>query len=121
MHEGSIDLAALRRLLDVIGGDAGDFAELVDDYAAGAPELVAKIRDAASSMDWESVFRAAHTLKSNAKDFGAHRLAALCANLETAARQGRVEQPETLISEVESEEVTARQALQNISVNDLPD
>jgi HPt (histidine-containing phosphotransfer) domain-containing protein len=119
MHEEAIDLAALRRLLDVIGGDPDDFAELVDDYVAGAPDLTAEIRSAASSTDWATVCRAAHTLKSNARDFGAMRLATLCASLETASRQGRLESPESVISEIEIEEAAARQALRKISVDDV--
>jgi HPt (histidine-containing phosphotransfer) domain-containing protein len=119
MDDGLIDRAALRRLLEVIGGDPEDFAELVDDYFAGAPELVASIRAGADSGDWEAVYRAAHTLKSNAKDFGALRLAALCATLESAARQGAVDSPEVVIAEIEREEAAARQALQAIRVSDV--
>lgn len=119
MHEETIDLSALRRLLNVIGGDPDDFAELLEDYLSGAPALAAEIGNSAGAKDWETVCRAAHTLKSNARDFGASRLAMLCSELETASRQGRVELPEKLISEIEIEEEATRQALRKIKVIDI--
>jgi len=119
MHEKAIDLSALRRLLEVIGGDPDDYAELVGDYIGSTPNLAAEICNAAGSMDWETVFRTAHTLKTNARDFGAMRLATLCASLEAAAKQGCVESPEAIISEIEIEEAAARQALQEIRIEDV--
>ena len=121
MHDEVIDLAALHRLLEVIGGDPDDFAELVGDYVGSTPALAAKIHDAADSMDWETVFRTAHTLKSNARDFGAKRLATLCESLESSSRQGNVDSLEAVISEIEIEEAAARQALQEIRVEDVLD
>jgi HPt (histidine-containing phosphotransfer) domain-containing protein len=121
MHDDVIDPAALRRLLNAIGGDPDDFAELVEDYLTGVPDLVADLHAAAGSMDWERVCRAAHTLKSNATDFGATRLADLCAGLEAAARKGPVESPKAVIAEIEAAEVLARQALLQIAVEDLSD
>jgi len=119
MNEETLELAALRRLLEVIGGDPEDFVELVNDYLGSTPNLVTQIQKAAALSDWETVFRTAHTLKSNARDFGAFRLANCCASLESAARQGYVELPTILISEIEIEELAARQVLQRISVKDL--
>jgi hypothetical protein len=44
LADGPIELPALRRLLDVIGGDHDDLSELIDDFLSGAPELVAQMR-----------------------------------------------------------------------------
>ncbi len=119
MHDGTIDFGALRRLLNAIGGDPEDLAELVEDYLSGAPGLLADIQAATETMNWERVRRAAHTLKSNARDFGAIRLADLCANLEAVARKGPVESAEAIIEKINAEETEARRVLRQVAVEDL--
>jgi histidine phosphotransfer protein HptB len=119
LADGSIELPALKRLLDVIGGDRADLAELIDDFRSGAPELVAQMSAAAAATDTEALRRAAHTLKSNAQDFGAMRLAALCAALEGACRDGSCPEAAASVAVIADEEEKARMTLGALNVNEL--
>ncbi len=119
MADGSIDLAALRRLLEVIGGDRDDLSELIDDFLSGAPELVAQMSAAAAAADIEALRRAAHTLKSNAQDFGAMRLAALCAALEGTCREGPHPEAAASVAMIAEEEEKARTTLRALNVENL--
>jgi HPt (histidine-containing phosphotransfer) domain-containing protein len=114
-----IELPALRRLLNVIGGDRADLSELIDDFVSSTPELVAQMSAAAAAADSEALTRAAHTLKSNAKDFGAARLAALCAALERESREGPVPDVAASIAAIAEEEEMARKALGALNIEDL--
>jgi HPt (histidine-containing phosphotransfer) domain-containing protein len=119
LADGSIDVATLRRLLEVIGGDRADLSELIDDFLSGAPELVAQMSAAAAAADTEALRRAAHTLKSNAQDFGAMRLAALCATLEGACREGPCPEAGASIAVIAEEEEKARTTLRALNVEGL--
>jgi histidine phosphotransfer protein HptB len=116
--DDTIELPALKRLLEVIGGDLGDLSELIDDFINGAPELVAQMQAATAAGDTTALTRAAHTLKSNAKDFGAVRLAAMCAELERASREGAVPDAAASIEAIAREEAAARRALGALNVED---
>ncbi len=119
LADGSIDVAALRRLLEVIGGDRDDLSELIDDFLSGAPELVAQMSAAAAAADTEALRRAAHTLKSNAQDFGAMRLAAECAALEGACREGPCPEAAASVAVIAEEEEKARASLAALNVEEL--
>ena len=82
MSEDIIDGKAIRRLLDVIGGDTEDLLELVEEFQEVTPGLLQKIQSAATNSDYNSIRILAHSLKSNARDFGATTLARLCEKLE---------------------------------------
>src|SRR5256885_3741471 len=86
--DGSIDEAVLARLADGTGGDAGFVSELIEQFVADTPALVAAARTGIDGGDAEGVRRAAHTLKSNAATFGAHELAGRSRELEDAAKPG---------------------------------
>ena len=119
LADGAINLAALGRLLEVIGGDRADLSELIDDFLSGAPDLVAQMSAAAAAADTEALGRAAHTLKSNAQDFGATRLAALCAALEGACREGSCPEAAASVAVIAQEEEKARTSLGALNVEEL--
>jgi histidine phosphotransfer protein HptB len=119
LADGPIELPALKRLLEVIGGDHADLSELIDDFVGGAPELVAQMQAASAAGDTTALTRAAHTLKSNAQDFGAVRLAAMCAELERASREGAVPDAAASIEAIAQEEAMARRALGALNVEDI--
>jgi CheY-like chemotaxis protein/HPt (histidine-containing phosphotransfer) domain-containing protein len=89
--DGLIDEAVLARLADGTGGDEGFVSELIEQFVADAPRLVAAARAGLDEGDAEEVRRAAHTLKSNAATFGAHALAGRSRELEDAAKRGALE------------------------------
>ncbi|MEQ8651009.1 MAG: Hpt domain-containing protein [Kiloniellales bacterium] len=119
MSETIIDKAALERLLDVIGGESEDLQELIDDFIDNAPNLAGKIESAGGAGDWDSVRIAAHTLKSNARDFGAIQLADLCASLEQQCKDQALETPEITIAMIVEQEQKAREALTSLRVEDI--
>jgi len=89
--DGLIDEAVLARLADGTGGDEGFVSELIEQFVADAPRLVAAARAGLDAGDAGVVRRAAHTLKSNAATFGAHALAGRSRELEDAAKRGALE------------------------------
>lgn len=119
MESGEIDLAALKRLLEVVGGDCEDLEELRNDYLEDAPKLARQIMNAAEMRDLTALRIAAHTLKSNARDFGAERLAEHCAALEKACLEDGPEDPIVFAGRIRDEEDAARQTLLGLNLGDL--
>lgn len=116
---GVIDLDALKRLLSVIGGDRDGLADLIVDFSEGAPELALQIRDAAEALDAARLRMAAHSLKSNARDFGAAELAVVCAALESKAREGNLGDASRAAAEVHGLVARAVEDLSRIAVADV--
>jgi GAF domain-containing protein/DNA-binding response OmpR family regulator len=101
--DGLIDEAVLARLADGTGGDEGFVSELIEQFVADAPRLVAAARAGLDAGDAGEVRRAAHTLKSNAATFGAHALAGRSRELEDAAKRGALEGASEQVDAVGSE------------------
>ena len=101
-----LDPTAMERLLGMSGGDRGFVAELIDEYLSDAPGLIGHLRYATG----DELIRAAHTLKSTSATFGAARLAAICSDLERAAKDG--DRPADLVAAAEGEYAGVRSALQ---------
>lgn len=114
-----IDRGTLKRLLELLGSDPAELADLLDDYNEDAPDLARRILDAAEHGDLEALRIAAHTLKSNARDFGALRLSALCAELEHACATGSSIDPRRAAEEIFRVEEEARRALAEIHLDKL--
>jgi len=85
-----IDIDALARLRDLIGGDGEDLAELTQDFTETAPDLLDKLEYSANASDWAKLKIAAHSLKSKCRDFGAVPPGNLCEALERESAQGKV-------------------------------
>lgn len=88
MMKTVLDSSALDMLLDVIGGDPAALVELIDSFEAEAPALLQAMQAASASGELDDFRRAAHSLKSGARDFGAGELSALCASAEQHCREG---------------------------------
>ncbi|MEO0486700.1 MAG: Hpt domain-containing protein [Pseudomonadota bacterium] len=114
-----LDLDALKRLLDVIGGEAEDFDELRDEFIETSPDLIETLQQAAAHTDLDAMRVASHSLKGNARDFGATALAELSAALETACKSGDVDGAIQLLSQVTEAEKAARHALLSIEASNL--
>jgi HPt (histidine-containing phosphotransfer) domain-containing protein len=92
-----LDPAAIENLRE-LGGD--EFVEeLTETFLDEAPGLLATLH----GRDAGEVRRAAHTLKSNAATFGATRLADLCLELETQAREADGTTSPELATDIEAE------------------
>jgi len=102
----SLDPRALDDVLAMAGGDRDFVVAVVEQYLADSADGLAALRSAAGA-DLE---RAAHTLKSTSSSVGAVRLAAICEQIERAAKKGTVDAP--LIAAAEAEYASARGALE---------
>src|SRR5881397_2672100 len=85
---GTLDAAAVRSLIELVGDDHEALAEIVEAFIEEAPQRLAELHEGLAAGDAVLVGRAAHTLKANGHTFGALRLAELCQEIETAARGG---------------------------------
>jgi HPt (histidine-containing phosphotransfer) domain-containing protein len=85
-----IDTVALDKLLQVIGGDKADLVELMESFLEESLGLMRQIEAGNAAADRKTLMRAAHSLKSGARDFGASNLFRYCAALEADCRSGTV-------------------------------
>jgi CheY-like chemotaxis protein/HPt (histidine-containing phosphotransfer) domain-containing protein len=109
--DGSVlDPAALAQLRETTG-DPSLMRELIDAFLQNAPGLVGEL----AGDDAEEVRRAAHTLKSNGRTFGATDLADLCQKLEEQARGGELDGAGELVRQIEEKYERAAAALGAIS------
>jgi HPt (histidine-containing phosphotransfer) domain-containing protein len=88
---GPLDQTALTSLLDMVGGDNGFLAEMIDTFLTEGPALLAEMESAVVARDAPTLRRAAHTLKSNSRTFGALRLGDLCQQIEERAAAGQLD------------------------------
>jgi HPt (histidine-containing phosphotransfer) domain-containing protein len=116
MSAPSLDSATVAALLDSMGGDEEFLAELFSAFAEEAPGLMASIESSAVSGDFETLRRAAHTLKSTSASLGALSLSDVSRELEekgkttTTPDPARVAETRSLLEEALAAmtEMTAR-------------
>src|SRR5215510_12747486 len=75
--------------LETLGPDV--VAEILELFITDAPARLAKLREAVSAQSRDGIVREAHGLKGSALAVGAVRFAMLCAAVEHAAREGRLD------------------------------
>jgi HPt (histidine-containing phosphotransfer) domain-containing protein len=97
--------------LHVATGDPAFVADLVDTFLREAPVLVAGLKTARQSGDAEEGRPAAHTLKSNARTFGAAGLANLRQELENTAKRQVMSEAARLVTNIEDEYARVASAL----------
>ena len=111
--EGDVlDLAVGQRLL-VSFGDPAFVEELIRTFLEEAPTLLAILRQATAQGDASEARRAAHTLKSNAANFGATTFSSMCQQAEALASVGTLEGVDLLVSRIEPEYVRVQEALES--------
>jgi HPt (histidine-containing phosphotransfer) domain-containing protein len=98
-----LDNDATNALIELVGEDREALAEIVDAFLEEAPQRLAELRRGIESGDAALVGRAAHTLKANARTFGAAQLALLSEEVETAARTGDLAPASAHIDELDEE------------------
>jgi HPt (histidine-containing phosphotransfer) domain-containing protein len=81
--EEVLDTTVFQQFLAVMGDDQPDVPrEMIDMFVADADELLRTMQDTIANNQPEERQRAVHSLKSNAAQIGALRLATLCKELE---------------------------------------
>ena len=106
-----LDPAALRYLLEITGGDEAFLDELIETFIQDADNQLRSLGEAVAAGSVEGLVRPAHSLKSNAANVGATRLAGLCRDLEGDARAGTVDSPAERVAAIEAELGAVRDAL----------
>ncbi|NOZ27177.1 MAG: PAS domain S-box protein [Chloroflexi bacterium] len=97
----ALDRNTLQQFRETMGEET--LQELIASYLEEAPQLLAQIREALAQGDAPTVQRAAHTFKSTSALFGATRLANLCKEVEFMGREGRLENVEEKVNQIEAE------------------
>jgi CheY-like chemotaxis protein/HPt (histidine-containing phosphotransfer) domain-containing protein len=84
-------------LREQVGDDPAFVEELIGHFLEDAPQQIEAMRAACERADADALEHAAHTLKANARTFGAERLARLCQTLEERGNEGRTDAPTTAL------------------------
>ena len=113
-----LDERVLDDLRASVGGDRAFVAELIDELLNDAPHQLETLRDAAATGDGDSARRAAHTLKANARTFGATELAVLAQEAEAAAANGDLNAVRDRLGAIEEAWEQVRAAL--VGARDAP-
>ena len=110
-----LDPAALDELLAMAGGDPTLLGDLLADFSTDADQYAAELDAAVAAGDDAALVRPAHSLKSNALNVGAARLADLCRSLEADARTGAVPDAAQRAAEVQAELAAVREAVRQVA------
>ncbi len=117
---GSIlDQAALDQLLRLVGGEQHLLAELIDSFLQDTPSLLVDLYRSLESHDVDALRRAAHTLKSSSRDFGAIRLSEFSQQLEAKARTGVLDGLKELVMQMDVEYEWVKVELQAVRERNL--
>ncbi len=109
-----LDPQALKNLKAMLGKKAAVMLpKLIDDFFRDAVRMQEEARQAMEQGKTEDLRRAVHTLKSNAKNFGATVLAQLCQESENIAKTGSCDVSD-LLHQIETEYPKVRAALEII-------
>jgi signal transduction histidine kinase/DNA-binding response OmpR family regulator len=107
-----LDPAAWSRLQAMLGAKAGEMLpSLIDTFLQEAVQLQEEAARAVQQANPGELRRAAHTLKSNAGNFGATALSAACLELENIGRNNKVEGAVDLLARVAQEFEQVKEAL----------
>ncbi|MFN4235936.1 MAG: response regulator [Vogesella sp.] len=93
-------------------GDSQFLPILLAAFCEDAPKQLAALREALASNDQTAVVMAAHTLKGTCLSIAAPQLAACCRQMESAAREGRLEEVREAMPGAEQSCHTLLQTLQ---------
>jgi HPt (histidine-containing phosphotransfer) domain-containing protein len=102
-----VDLAQIEAAV----GDPIFVRQLISTFLNDAPGLVGTLRSSLEQRNSEELRRAAHTLKSNGRTFGATALASLSEELELSAQAGTLATAGNLVTRIEKEYARVEGAL----------
>jgi HPt (histidine-containing phosphotransfer) domain-containing protein len=93
-------------------GDVDFLAKLTATFFKTAEALLADLRRAADEQDAAGLELAAHSLKSNSRQFGALPLAEMCREMEAQGQAGRFDGIAERINQAEAEYAAVRAVLE---------
>lgn len=84
----ALDFGVIDALRALEARRPGMLKRLVGTFVSRAPGQLSSMEKAVADVDWATLERLAHDMKSDSGNLGARRLSALCEELQTAARDG---------------------------------
>lgn len=114
MDRETLSQEALDTLLASFGGDVDFFNELLETYFEDSPTQLKNMREAYAAGDQAALHRAVHSLKSNSNNFGAVRLANMCAEFEDRLENDNLEGAENWIQNIHDAYTDAETALKKL-------
>jgi len=110
-----LDARALEQLRLTLGRQADRMLPaLIEQFYRDADRLLSQARQASEQGRSEDLRIASHSLKSTSATFGAMALSAVARELESLARQGKLEGVAGLLARAEAEFASAKKALEAI-------
>jgi CheY-like chemotaxis protein len=107
-----IDFKILNSLRDMMSGDEAAFQQLLNCYLLASPKCIDNIKQSQEIQDAETLWQAAHTLKSSSASVGAMNLAAICQQLEAKGRSRDLANLEEICSQLCQEYELVKKALE---------
>ncbi|MEA5514485.1 PAS domain S-box protein [Nodularia sp. UHCC 0506] len=107
-----IDTKILNSLRDMMSGDKVAFKQLLNCYLEETPKFIHSIKFSYVNKDAQTLWQAAHTLKSSSASVGATNLAKICKQLEVKGRSSDLEGSEEICSQLYKEYDLVKTALQ---------
>jgi HPt (histidine-containing phosphotransfer) domain-containing protein len=89
MAHSVIDEAVFQNLKEMVGEDF--IGELIDTFLDESPQLITALQKSLTKKNIETFRRSAHSLKSNSASFGAQTLSTQAKELETLAREKKLD------------------------------
>ena len=113
--EEVIDTSAIRLLADSLGEEGENLlTDMIECFSTDSRELINQAEKAIDTNHQKNLTRAAHTLKSNGAMLGAVDFSRAAAELESASKNGCLNQALRLLKAVEKKFVAAEAALKKL-------
>jgi HPt (histidine-containing phosphotransfer) domain-containing protein len=100
----TIDRKTLERYRDIMGDEYIEFViDIIQTFLDSSPKTITELHKAFQENDVKAFERAAHSIKSNAKVFGADRFAEIALDLEKLGKSGYIDKAQKRIEELLNE------------------
>lgn len=116
MSDELINTTAVHKLLNAIGGDVDDFRDFIQEFVTTTPDQVDTMKRACKIDDMDALRIASHSLKSNARDFGATLLSTQCEILEQQCRNKNLNDASAQVAQIEASLEAASIALTELEL-----
>ena len=118
--EAALDMVAIGKIRAIAAKRGTSLLEqIVSQFAAISPPVVATMREKVAEGDLEGVWQAAHNLRSSAAAIGAHRVSRCCAEIEAMASDAKILPSDAIIAALDSELTAAIRDLRELTEVDM--
>jgi CheY-like chemotaxis protein/HPt (histidine-containing phosphotransfer) domain-containing protein len=115
-HAPKLDMVAVDRIRRISDDDGSSMlGQVVSQFAAISGPLLATMRSKSRDSDPDSVWRAAHSLKSSAAALGARHVSQCCEEIEALARDNGILPSEAILAALETELTAATDELKALA------